>query len=122
MVSLLRIYLQPDEFPIRCAKYPSINFRKDLFCRISEDRDSNRSSLYEVPSSDGAVGVPLIVGMPGCLCCPPQLDEIPLAIPKLWLCVTRALLAVPLQEMAIPAWAVNSSPDNDVRNCFRLVG
>ena len=32
-----------------------------FFCRISEDRDSNRSSLYEVPSSDSAVGVPIIV-------------------------------------------------------------
>ena len=35
---------------------------------------------------------------------------------------TRARLAVPLQEMTIPAWAMNYSPDNDVRNCFRLVG
>jgi hypothetical protein len=40
----------------------SLNCRKDFFCRISEDRDSNKSSLYEVPSSDSAVGVPIIVG------------------------------------------------------------
>ena len=40
---------------------PSIHFRKDFFCRIAEDLDSDRSSLYEVPSSDRAVGVPIIV-------------------------------------------------------------
>ncbi len=38
-----------------------INGRKEFFSRISEERDSNRSSLYEVPSSDRAVGVPIIV-------------------------------------------------------------
>ena len=82
-------------------------FRKDFPGRISEDRDSNRSSLYEVPSSERAVGVPIIVGMPGCLCCPPKFDEIPLAIPKLGLCVHERLFAAPLQEMTIPTWAMN---------------
>ena len=83
-------------------------FRKDFPGRISEDRDSTRSSLYEVPSSERAVGVPIIiVGMPGCLCCPPKFDEIPLAIPKLGAMRTRALSAAPLQEMTIPTWAMN---------------
>jgi hypothetical protein len=36
-------------------------FRKDFPGRISEDRDSTRSSLYEVPSSERAVGVSIIV-------------------------------------------------------------
>jgi hypothetical protein len=59
--ALLRIYLQPEELPIRYAQCTSINFRKDFFCRIAEDLDRDRSSLYEVPSSDRAVGVPIIV-------------------------------------------------------------
>jgi hypothetical protein len=32
------------------------------------------------------------VGMPGCLCWPPKFEEIPLAIPKLWLCVHERFL------------------------------
>jgi len=48
--------------------------------------------LCEMPSGDIAVGMPIIVGMPGCLCCPPKIDAIPLAIPKLWLCVYERFL------------------------------
>jgi hypothetical protein len=36
-------------------------FQKRFFCRIAEYIDSDRSSLYEVPISDRAVGVPIIV-------------------------------------------------------------
>ena len=63
-------------------------FRKDFPGRISEDRDSNRSSLYEVPSSDSAVGVPIIVECQAAFAA----SEIPLAIPKLWLCVHERFL------------------------------
>src|SRR5258705_6637457 len=65
-------------------------FRKDFPGRISEDRDSNRSSLYEVPSSERAVGVPVIVGRPGCLCCPPKFDENSAGYSKAWAMRTRA--------------------------------
>jgi hypothetical protein len=61
VVSLLRIYLQHDAFPICCAQCPSLNFRKDFFCRIFEDCDSNRSALYEVLAATGLSECLLIV-------------------------------------------------------------
>ena len=66
-------------------------FRKDFFCRIAEDLTAI-DPLYEVPSSDRAVGVPIIVKS-SFLCCPPKRDEIPLAIPKLWLLVDECFLS-----------------------------
>ena len=99
MVSLLRIYLQPDELQICCAQCLSLNCRKDFFCRISEDRDSNRSSLYEVPSSDSAVGVPIIVECQAAFAALRNSAGYSKALAMR----TRALLAVPLQEMTIPA-------------------
>ena len=72
---------------------------KDFFCRISEDRDSNRSSLYEVLSSDSAVGVPIIVECQAAFAALRNSAGYSKALAMR----TRALLAVPLQEMTIPA-------------------
>jgi hypothetical protein len=64
--------------------------QKSFLFRIAEELD-RESSLYEVPSSDRAVGVSMWnERLP--LLPPPKRDEIPLAIPKLWLCVHECFL------------------------------
>ena len=76
-------------------------FRKDFPGRISEDRDSNRSSLYEVPSSERAVGVPIIVECQAVATPSKTQRNVPGYSQALAL-RTRALLTVPLPVMTIP--------------------
>jgi hypothetical protein len=93
-----RGFIIVDEFatwrvPDLPCSMPFDHFRMDFICRISEDRDSNRSCLYVMPTSDIAVGVAIIVGMPGCVRCRHNNEDSLLAIQKLWLCVYERLLS-----------------------------
>jgi hypothetical protein len=53
---------------------------------IAKELD-RESSLYEMPSSDRAVGVSIIVDCQAAFAAPSERDEMSLAIPRLWLCV-----------------------------------
>jgi hypothetical protein len=64
---------------------------RELVRRRFRARGTDGSSLYEMPTSDIAVGVSIIGGMPGCVRYSPKSGDIQLAFPELWLCVCERL-------------------------------
>jgi hypothetical protein len=80
---------------------PFDQFQKSFLIRIAKELDCE-SSLYEVPSSDRAVGVPIIVECQAAFAAPFETRRnVPGYSQALALC-TRALLTLPLPVMTIP--------------------
>jgi hypothetical protein len=95
VVSSSRIYWQSDELSIRCPQCIGSIFRKAFFSVLLKKLD-RESSLYKVPLSDRAVGVPIIVDarLP---CCPLRTRRNAPGYSKALALRTRLLLAILFQ-------------------------
>jgi hypothetical protein len=80
---------------------PFDQFQKNFLFRIAKELDPE-SSLYEVPGSDRAVGVPVIVECQAAFAAPSETRRNVPGYSQALALRTRALLTVPLPVMTIP--------------------